>query len=230
MRIESVNENTCMVYFGDQIGAESAGLVKRATDRLRRDMSDLIVDLVPSYTSILVTWDLEQADRFAIVRRVRAAIDSEDDGSTGGDSARIVELPVYYDREVGLDLEDVCEHAGLSRDEVVRIHSEQLYQVYAIGFAPGFAYLGSTDERIAIPRKSTPRLKVPTGSVGIAGTQTAIYPSCTPGGWQIIGRTPQKMVDWDSDSLALVQVGDQVRFRAISRDEFLELGGNLDEL
>ena len=230
MRIESVNENTCMVYFGDQIGAESAGLVKRVTDRLRRDMSDLIVDLVPSYTSILVTWDLEQADRFAIVRRVRAAIDSEDDGSTGGDSARIVELPVYYDREVGLDLEDVCEHAGLSRDEVVRIHSEQLYQVYAIGFAPGFAYLGSTDERIAIPRKSTPRLKVPTGSVGIAGTQTAIYPSCTPGGWQIIGRTPQKMVDWDSDSLALVQVGDQVRFRAISRDEFLELGGNLDEL
>ncbi|HBC33414.1 MAG TPA: allophanate hydrolase subunit 1, partial [Marinobacter adhaerens] len=153
-----------------------------------------------------------------------------DDGSTEGDSARIVELPVYYDREVGLDLEDVCEHAGLSRDEVVRIHSEQLYQVYAIGFAPGFAYLGSTDERIAIPRKSTPRLKVPTGSVGIAGTQTAIYPSCTPGGWQIIGRTPQKMVDWDSDSLALVQVGDQVRFRAISRDEFLELGGNLDEL
>jgi len=230
MRIESVNENTCMVYFGDQIGAESAGLVKRATDRLRRDMSDLIVDLVPSYTSILVTWDLEQADRFAIVRRVRAAIDSEDDGSTEGDSARIVELPVYYDREVGLDLEDVCEHAGLSRDEVVRIHSEQLYQVYAIGFAPGVAYLGSTDERIAIPRKSTPRLKVPTGSVGIAGTQTAIYPSCTPGGWQIIGRTPQKMVDWDSDSLALVQVGDQVRFRAISRDEFLELGGNLDEL
>lgn len=230
MRIESVNENTCMVYFGDQIGAETAGLVKRATDRLRRDMSDLIVDLVPSYTSILVTWDLEQADRFAIVRRVRAAIDSEDDGSTGGDSARIVELPVYYDPEVGLDLEDACEHAGLSRDEVVRIHSEQLYQVYAIGFAPGFAYLGSTDERIAIPRKSTPRLKVPTGSVGIAGTQTAIYPSCTPGGWQIIGRTPQKMVDWDSDSLALVQVGDQVRFRAISRDEFLELGGNLDEL
>jgi inhibitor of KinA len=219
-----------MVYFGDQIGAESAGLVKQASDRLRRDMSDLIIDLVPSYTSILVTWDLDKADRFAITRRVRAVIDADDNDSTGDDSARIVELPVYYDPEVGLDLEDVCGHAGLSRDEVIRIHSEQLYQVYAIGFAPGFAYLGSTDERIAIPRKSTPRLKVPTGSVGIAGTQTAIYPSCTPGGWQIIGRTPQKMVDWDSDSLALVQVGDQVRFRAISRDEVLELGGNLDEL
>lgn len=180
MKIESVNENTCMVYFGDQIGAESAGLVKQASDRLRRDMSDLIIDLVPSYTSILVTWDLDKADRFAITRRVRAVIDADDNDSTGDDSARIVELPVYYDPEVGLDLEDVCGHAGLSRDEVIRIHSEQLYQVYAIGFAPGFAYLGSTDERIAIPRKSTPRLKVPTGSVGIAGTQTAIYPSCTP--------------------------------------------------
>ena len=230
MRIEPVNENTCMVYFGDQIGAESAGLVKRATNSLRRDMSDIIIDLVPSYTSILVTWDLEQADRFAITRRLRSAIDSGDDGSNGDDSARIVELPVYYDPEVGLDLEDVCEHAGLSQDDVVRIHSEKLYQVYAIGFAPGFAYLGSTDERIATPRKSTPRLKVPTGSVGIAGTQTAIYPSPTPGGWQIIGRTPQKMIDWESESLARVQVGDQVRFRPISRSEFIELGGNLDEL
>ncbi|MBU2953809.1 5-oxoprolinase subunit PxpB [Marinobacter sp. F3R08] len=230
MRIESVNENTCMVYFGDQIGAESAGLVKQATDRLRRDMSDLIVDLVPSYTSILVTWNLEQADRFAITRRLRAAMEAGDNGSAGDEASRIVELPVYYGPDVGLDLDDVCAHAGLSPQEVVRIHSEQLYQVYAIGFAPGFAYLGSTDEQIAIPRKSTPRLKVPTGSVGIAGTQTAIYPSCTPGGWQIIGRTPQKMVDWDSDSLALVQVGDQVRFKAISRAEFIELGGNPDEL
>ena len=230
MRIEPVNENTCMVYFGDQIGAESAGLVKRATNSLRRDMSDIIIDLVPSYTSILVTWNLEQADRFAITRRLRAAVDAPDSSSAGEESSRIVELPVYYGPEAGLDLDDVCEHSGLSRDEVVRIHSEPSYQVYAIGFAPGFAYLGSTDERIAIPRKSTPRLKVPTGSVGIAGTQTAIYPSPTPGGWQIIGRTPQKMIDWESESLARVQVGDQVRFRPISRSEFIELGGNLDEL
>lgn len=230
MRIELVNEHTCKVSFGDRIDAESAGRVKLAADRLRRHVPGLIIDLVPSYTSILVTWDLEQADRFAIIRTLRAAITSDDDGSAGSDSARVVELPVYYDPEVGLDLDDVCQHAGLSRDEVVRIHSGQLYQVYAIGFAPGFAYLGSIDKRIAMPRKSTPRLKVPAGSVGIADAQTAVYPSCTPGGWQIIGRTPEKMIDWESDSLARVQVGDQVRFCAITRDTFLELGGHLHEL
>ena len=138
-------------------------------------------------------------------------------------------MPVYYGPEVGLDLDEVCDYSGLSRDEVVRIHSEQTYRVYAIGFSPGFAYLGITDQRIALPRKATPRQKVPTGSVGIAGSQTAIYPSATPGGWQIVGRTPQKMIDWDSDSLALVAVGDKVRFRSIDRQQYLELGGSLDE-
>ncbi len=96
MRIEPVNENTCMVYFGDQIGAESAGLVKRATNSLRRDMSDIIIDLVPSYTSILVTWNLEQADRFAITRRLRSAVAAPYSSSAGEESSRIVELPVYY--------------------------------------------------------------------------------------------------------------------------------------
>lgn len=90
--------------------------------------------------------------------------------------------------------------------------------------------MGTTDERITMPRKSTPRLKVPTGSVGVADNQTAIYPSSTPGGWQIVGRTPLKMIDWESDSLARVAVGNQVRFRPITREEFLDLGGQFDEL
>ncbi|MCM0612900.1 5-oxoprolinase subunit PxpB [Marinobacter sediminum] len=230
MRIESVNENTCIVYFGDSIGDESARLVKLATESIHRSMADVVTDLVPSYTSILVSYDLEKVDRFGIVRMLSAATDQISDAAPVDDSSRIVELPVYYGPEVGLDQDAVCEYSGLSAEEVIKIHSQQVYQVYAIGFAPGFAYLGSTDERIAIPRKSTPRLKVPTGSVGLAGTQTAIYPSSTPGGWQIIGRTPQKMIDWDSESLALVQVGDQVRFRAIDRQEFIDLGGSFDEL
>ncbi|AOY86892.1 allophanate hydrolase [Marinobacter salinus] len=229
MNIESVNENTCIVYFGDQIGDESARLVKLATESIRRSMADVVIDLVPSYTSVLVSYDLERIDRLGVARRLRVAAEQVEDGANTGDTSRTVELPVYYGSEVGLDLDAVCDFSGLSAEEVIDIHSRQSYQVYAIGFAPGFAYLGSTDKRIAIPRKSTPRLKVPTGSVGIAGTQTAIYPSTTPGGWQIIGRTPQKMIDWDSESLALVQVGDQVRFRPIDRQEFLDLGGSLDE-
>lgn len=230
MKIEAVNESTCIVYFGDQITDDNAGLVKRAAGAIRRTMSDVVIDLVPSYTSVLVCYDVRKTDRFGIAARLRQTLARGEDEAKTSDASSTIELPVYYGPEVGLDLDDVCDYSGLSRDDVVRIHSEQTYRVYAIGFSPGFAYLGITDPRIALPRKATPRQKVPTGSVGIAGSQTAIYPSSTPGGWQIIGRTPKKMIDWDSESLALVAVGDRVRFRSIDRQEYLDLGGSLDEL
>ncbi len=230
MRIEAVNESTCIVYLGERITDETAGLVKQASEAIRRNMAEWITDLVPSYTSVLVCYNAERIDRFGIVSRLNRTLAQAERLAQTDSPARTIELPVYYDPEVGLDLDEVCEFSGLGREEVIRIHSEQTYRVYAIGFSPGFAYLGTTDPRIALPRKATPRQKVPTGSVGIAGSQTAIYPSATPGGWQIIGRTPRKMIDWESDSLALVQVGDRVQFRAIGRQEFIDLGGSLDEL
>lgn len=230
MRIEGVNESACIVYFGDSICEDTAEQVKQATDAIRASLSDVITDLVPSYTSILVCYDLERIDRFGIHSRLRRALESQTATPQDEATSQTLELPVYYGPEVALDLPDVCDFAGLPADEVIRLHSEQTYRVYAIGFSPGFAFLGSTDSRIAMPRKSTPRLKVPVGSVGIAGSQTAIYPSATPGGWQIVGRTPSRMVDWDSDSLALAQIGDRIKFRAIDRDEFIRLGGQFDEL
>lgn len=230
MKIEGINENACIVYFGDQICDETAELVKQATCIIRNALAGVITDLVPSYTSIMVCYDLERVDRFGIHALLRRALADISSSNTDDTEAQTLELPVYYGSEVALDLEDVCTFSGLPEDEVIRIHSGQTYRVYAIGFTPGFAFLGSTDQRIAIPRKTTPRLKVPAGSVGIAGSQTAIYPSATPGGWQIVGRTPSKMVDWDSESLAMVQIGDRVKFRAIDRDEFISLGGQLDEL
>ena len=230
MRIEGINESTCIVYFGDSICEETAALVKQGTDAIRATLADVITDLVPSYTSVMVCYDLERIDRFGIHTRLRRALEGVSPGAQDDEATQTLELPVYYGPEVAPDLQDVCDFAGLSADEVMRIHSEQTYRVYAIGFSPGFAFLGSVDSRIAMPRKSTPRLKVPVGSVGIAGSQTAIYPSATPGGWQIVGRTPSKMVDWDSESLALAQIGDRVKFRAIDRDEFIRLGGQFDEL
>lgn len=230
MKIEAVNESTCILYFGDSISDETAAAVKYATGLIRQKLPHLVTDLVPSYTSVMVCYDADRVDRFGIARQLRGALEQEEEGSQTDSAASTLELPVYYDPEVGLDLDDVCAFSGLSHEDVIRIHSEQTYRVYAIGFSPGFAYLGITDPRIALPRKATPRQKVPTGSVGIAGSQTAIYPSSTPGGWQIIGRTPRRMIDWDSESLALVEVGDRVRFRAIDRQEFLDLGGSLDEL
>lgn len=231
MKIEAVNESSTIVYLGDIICDEVADQVKRASDLIRKELSDVLIDLIPSYTSVLVIYDLNRVDRLGLEARLHQLLDSLSEvTSESSEPNKVLELPVYYGDEVALDLADVSEHTGLSAEEVIRVHSDNEYRVYAIGFTPGFAYLGNTDKRITIGRKSTPRLKVPTGSVGIADNQTAIYPSVTPGGWQIIGRTPVKLIDWQSDSLTPFEVGDMVRFIPITRQEFLDQGGQLDEL
>lgn len=226
-RIESVNEQTLIVYFGDNINEAVAADVNRAIFQVRKSLGDLVTDMIPSYNSMLVEFDLSRTDRFDIIKRIRLALASNTTEINDYSDNQVVEIPVYYGEEVALDMPDVCEKTGLDSASVIRLHSQREYRVYAIGFSPGFAYLGSLDDAIVVPRKSTPRLKVPTGSVGLADNQTAIYPSSTPGGWQIIGRTPLNMVDWDSDSLAKVNVGNRVRFCPVDRDEFLKQGGVL---
>jgi KipI family sensor histidine kinase inhibitor len=146
---------------------------------------------------------------------------------TGASEGRTVVLPVYYHPEVGEDLLTLAERAGLSTDEVVALHSGGEYRVYAIGFAPGFAYLGQVDKRIAAPRLATPRQKVPRGAVAIADRQTAVYPAVSPGGWNLIGRCPVRMFDPQAEPIMPVQVGDIVRFEAIGRQEYLSMGGEL---
>ncbi|WP_158162749.1 5-oxoprolinase subunit PxpB [Grimontia hollisae] len=226
-RIESVNEQTLIVYFGDNIDETVAADVNRAIFQVRESLGDLVTDMIPSYNSMLVGFDLNRTDRFDIIKRIRLALESSTSEINDRSDNQVVEIPVYYGEEVALDMPDVCEKTGLDSASVIKLHSQREYRVYAIGFSPGFAYLGSLDDAIVVPRKSTPRLKVPTGSVGLADNQTAIYPSSTPGGWQIIGRTPLNMVDWESDSLAKVNVGNRVRFCPVDRDEFLKQGGVL---
>lgn len=226
-RIESVNEQTLIVYFGDNIDETVAADVNRAIFQVRESLGDLVTDMIPSYNSMLVGFDLNRTDRFDIIKRIRLSLESSTSEINDRSDNQVVEIPVYYGEEVALDMPDVCEKTGLDSVSVIKLHSQREYRVYAIGFSPGFAYLGSLDDAIVVPRKSTPRLKVPTGSVGLADNQTAIYPSSTPGGWQIIGRTPLNMVDWDSDSLAKVNVGNRVKFCPIDRDEFLKQGGVL---
>lgn len=134
-----------------------------------------------------------------------------------------IEIPVCYDPSLYPDLQDVAEHNDLTIDEVIRIHSEGLYQVYMLGFSPGFPFLGGMDETIATPRKKQPRLAIPAGSVGIAGKQTGIYPMETPGGWQLIGQTPFKLFDLNRNKPSLLKPGHLIRFNPISLEEFNEL-------
>jgi KipI family sensor histidine kinase inhibitor len=135
-------------------------------------------------------------------------------------------LPVWYDLSVGPELALLSKRSGLPVDEVIRRHSQREYQVFALGFAPGFAFMGLVEEILAAPRIKTPRKRVAAGSVGIAERQTAAYPLASPGGWNILGRTPAKLFDREIDGYSLMQPGDTVRFAAIDHAEFIRLGGD----
>jgi inhibitor of KinA len=134
--------------------------------------------------------------------------------------ARLVEIPVCYGGDLGPDLADVASRHGLSEADVVTLHSDAVYLVHMVGFMPGFAYLGGLDARIVTPRRASPRRAVPAGAVGIGGEQTGVYPMVSPGGWNLIGRTPRAMFDSTRDAPALLAMGDRVRFRPISRSDF----------
>ena len=224
--LEMVSNQACLLTFSQVISEATSNYIAQVTQHLAKLSG--IVDLVPSYTTLLVVFDDDHYDRFAIFKTIRQTIENIDPNDFSIKDQREVVIPVYYGKEVGPDIEDVANHCQLSIEEVIKRHSETTYRAYAIGFTPGFAFLGNTPDELHVPRKTTPRLKVPIGSVALAENQTAVYPSVTPGGWQIIGRTPVNLIDWGSKNLALIAMGDAVRFEPISRDEFLVQGGQLD--
>lgn len=225
LNIEIAGQDAFIVYFAEQTSPEVSAQIQAAVSSIQQTMSDLIVDLVPSYASLLVIYDLNKTDPFEIRTRLRQALADLEGKSSG--SGNLVTLPVYYSEESGPDLRVIAERANITVDEVISIHQQSEYRVYAIGFAPGFAYLGEVDERIAAPRLSTPRQKVPRGAVAIADRQTAVYPAPSPGGWNLIGLCPTRMFNPAQQPSMPVQVGDRVSFRAIQREEYLELGGEL---
>ncbi|MBJ7536116.1 5-oxoprolinase subunit PxpB [Marinomonas transparens] len=224
--IDMVSDHACLLTFSQVINETVSNRIAQLTHHLKR--LNGVVDLVPSYTTLLVVFDGDHYDRFAIIKAIRHVITNIDPNEPLQTDCREIVIPVYYGKEVGPDLSDVSNHCQLTEEEIIQRHSETIYRAYAVGFTPGFAFLGNTPNELHIPRKNTPRLKVPIGSVAIAENQTAVYPSVTPGGWQIIGRTPLNLIDWGSENLALIAMGDSVRFEPISRDEFLVLGGQLD--
>ena len=177
-------------------------------DAVRRVAVPGVRDVVSTYRSVAVFFDAVQTR----IEAVTAALDGAAGERGGLSPARTVEVPVAYGGEAGPDLRDVAAQTGLSEAEVIRRHSDVTYRVFMLGFVPGFAYLGVVDESIAVPRRSSPRVRVPGGSVAIAGRQTGIYPQETPGGWQLIGRTRVRPFDASRTPAFLVAAGDQVRF------------------
>ena len=177
-----------------------------------------IVDVVPTYRSITVHFDPLQWDSAALVDRLKAL--PRPKPGKAEQQGTLHEIPVLYGGTWGPDLDDVAAFAGLSPEQTVALHASTHYRVYMLGFSPGFPYLGLVSTRLAIPRLSTPRTKVPAGSVGIADRQTGIYPTVTPGGWRLIGRTPTSLSRRTNQTPFLLKPGDLVQFRPIDREEF----------
>jgi len=225
MRIEIAGQDALIVYFADATSPSVSVRIQLAVGNIHSQMSDIIIDLVPSYASLLIVFDINQCDLFEAKSRLAKALTNLDAGES--QAGELVVLPVYYDLECGPDLPVIAERGKISVDQVIEIHQQQEYRVYAIGFAPGFAYLGEVDERIAAPRLATPRIKVPRGAVAIADRQTAVYPAPSPGGWNLIGLCPTRMFDPEKRPSMPVQVGDRIQFKAIDRKEFISLGGEL---
>lgn len=223
-RIEVVAIDCLMVRLFDVIAEANMQWMLAATQRLRSAFGTALVDLVPSYTTLMVHYDLTALSPAEARQRIDQALADLQPQAQGSGQCHV--LPVWYDLRVGPELSVLSQRSGLTVDEVIRRHSAHEYQVFALGFAPGFAFMGLVDEALATPRLSTPRKRVAAGSVGIAERQTAAYPVVSPGGWNLIGRTPAKLFDRERDGYSLMQPGDTVRFQAVDHAEFIRLGGD----
>lgn len=224
IRVASVD--SVIIYFGHGIDASTAREVRHVFYALEKAKLEHVSEIVPSYNSIMVSYDFLQTDYKKICKSINEVIDYADEFYRES-SSRTMHIPVYYGLEVGFDLEELSREKSLSVKEIVKLHISREYFVYAVGFSPGFAYMGEVDDALAAPRLANPRAKVPKGSVGIAQKQTAVYPQLSPGGWRILGRTPIEMFDISYEGFSYLRVGDKVKFKPVSKEEFLELGGEL---
>ena len=224
LRIEVVAIDCLMVRLFDAIDEANMPWMLAASQRLRDGFGAHLIDLVPSYTTLMVHYDLlALSPQQARALIVEAMVNLSPDATQSG---RKHVLPVWYDPRVGPELAVLAERSGLPVVEVIQRHSQREYQVFALGFAPGFGFMGLVEEILAAPRIKTPRKRVPAGSVGIAERQTAVYPLRSPGGWNILGRTPAKLFDREIDGYSLLQPGDIVRFEPVDHAEFIRLGGD----
>lgn len=217
-RIVPAGDSVFIIEFEERIDPAVNARTIACADAIHSARTPGVRDVVPTFRSVAIYFDPLRTDGDALLERIEH--EAEHAGAAASAATAPLRIPVCYGGELGPDLASVAEFAGMSADEVVRTHSRATYRVFMLGFVPGFAYLGLVDERIAMPRHPTPRVRVPAGSVGIAGVQTGIYPTETPGGWQLIGRTPAKPFDPLRSEPFLMKAGDAVQFYPIDRAEF----------
>jgi inhibitor of KinA len=216
--VTPLGDSALLVRFGDAIDPAVHRQVRALAAQLDQHPLIGMVEYIPAFASVAILYDPSSQsfqDMASAVNEILSALSELTEPES-----RVVEIPTCYGGKFGPDLDFVAEHNGLTCEEVVHLHSSAEYTTYMIGFAPGFPYLGGMPPQIAVPRRSSPRLRVPAGSVGIAGGQTGVYPLETPGGWQLIGRTPRALFRAENDPPILLRCGDLVRFRPMTRSEY----------
>ncbi|HAE80534.1 MAG TPA: allophanate hydrolase, partial [Lachnoclostridium sp.] len=214
--------------FGNEISKEINAQIRAFNILLKESGIAGIVETIPTYRSLLIQYDpgvISYKSLEGKLKKLLARLDSVEIPPS-----EVLEVPVLYGgEEMGPDLKFVAENAKMSEEEVIKLHSEPEYLIYMLGFTPGFTYLGGLNDAIETPRLKTPRVKIPAGSVGIAGKQTGVYPIDSPGGWQLIGRTPLKMYDADREKPILPEAGQYIKFVPIDRAEFDRIAAEVEK-
>jgi inhibitor of KinA len=214
-------DSALIIKTGDDISVKTNMAVRKLLLRFENQNLDGIVDFIPSYNELMICYDPTIISYDILLFNLR--IMEADLDKIELPESSVIHLPVLYGGEAGPDIHEVAAFSGLSEDEVIKIHCSESYYVYMLGFTPGFCYLGGMDERIATPRKKTPRLAIPAGAVGIADKQTGIYPIESPGGWQLIGKTPLKLFNPARKPEFLIRAGDFIKFIPLTNEEYQDI-------
>ncbi|MBT2581518.1 5-oxoprolinase subunit PxpB [Planococcus sp. ISL-109] len=215
-----LSEQALVIETGSIINKETEQAVRKLSSLLENQAPDWLIEFIPAFTTVTVFYDPCRLKQQQVEQELRLMLADLDE--VEAPAPRHIEIPVCYGGTFGPDLGFVAEHNGLTEEEVIEIHTSGTYSVHMIGFAPGFPFIGGMSEKIAAPRRKSPRLRIPERTVGIAGMQTGVYPIETPGGWQLIGRTPLRLFLPDQDIPSLLRAGDEIRFTQIDEAEYRE--------
>lgn len=232
VNIALVSENACLLTWPEKIDAKQHNQIILCEQKIQECLHEKIIDIVVSYNSLMIYYDFMALTSDSLMHEVSQIINTiyqpqpneNNSLANNNTSSKIIDIPVYFGDDVAWDLDEITESLNLTKQEFIALYTQQTYQAYALGFTPGFCYLGSLNKQLQLPRRATPRLKIPSGAVAIAEEQTAIYPNESPGGWNIIGRTPLPLYQISNEAFTpAISVGDSVKFTEISQQEFARL-------
>ncbi|MBA1354180.1 MULTISPECIES: 5-oxoprolinase subunit PxpB [Staphylococcus] len=223
MEYKLINEETIMIYFEQQIDPSTFKEVQKVEKYIKDQQHEAIIEVIPSYRAIMLHIDITKQSLAKVVNELKLEQLNKLDFDENLNRVKTISLPVLYGGNYGPDIQEVATHNQLSIEEVIKLHTENTYLIYMLGFMPGFPFLGGLNSKLATPRREEPRTSIPAGSVGIANNQTGLYPKQCPGGWQIIGRTPITVFDILRTPMCLYESGDYIKFYSIDESTFEQI-------